>query len=132
MTRLATASKGSPVEAAAQAAQKNMETEAGVLNSRSGSQIDAAGIQSYENAGVAIGQAMGAVSQIRQVTGQKTDVTSAANQATLDLQTLRTSQFATFGACGAAVGATIAATDDAKPAGVPGSTMKVVCQGGNK
>lgn len=109
-----------------------METEAGIFNSRAGAKIDAAGIQSYENAGTAIGQTMGAVSQIRQITGQKQEVTTAADKATLDLQTLRTSQFATFGACGAAVGATIAATEEAKPAGVPGATMKVVCQGPGK
>lgn len=124
---LVTASTGQPVLPAAQAAQKAMQTEAAILNSKAGTKIDAAGIISYENAGVAIGQAMGAVSQIRQIQGQPPAVSAAADKATLDLQTLRTAQFATFGACGASVGATIDATDATKPPGIPGAQTKVLC-----
>lgn len=125
---LVTASQGQVVLPAAQAAQKAMQTEAQILNSRAGTKIDEAGIQAYEAAGVAIGQAMGAVSQIRQIQGQPPAVGSAADRATLDLQTLRTSQFATFGACGASVGATIDASDAQKAPGIPGSQTKVLCQ----
>lgn len=125
---LVNASNGQAVLPAAQAAQKAMQTEAAILNSKAGTKIDSAGITSYENAGVAIGQAMGAVSQIRQIQGQPAALNSAADKATLDLQSLRTSQFATFGACGASVGATIDASDAAKAPGIPGAQTKVLCQ----
>lgn len=125
---LVTASNGQPVLPAAQAAQKAMQAEVAILNSKAGTKIDSAGITSYENAGVAIGQAMGAVSQIRQIQGQPATVSAAADKATLDLQSLRTSQFATFGACGAAVGATIDPTDATKAPGIPGAQTKVLCQ----
>lgn len=124
---LVSTSAGSAVLPAAQAAQKAMQTEAQILNSKAGTQIDQAGITAYENAGVAIGQAMGAISQIRQIQGQSAAINSAADKATLDLQNLRTAQFATFGACGASVGATIDSSDATKQPGIPGSLTKVVC-----
>lgn len=122
------AGHGQAILPAAQAAQKAMQTESSILNSRAGTKIDQAGIQAYENSGMAIGQAMGAVSQIRQVQGQSQAVINAANKASLDLENLRTAQFATFGACGASVGATIDASDAVKPAGIPGAQTKVTCQ----
>ena len=102
-------------------------TDTSTLNMRAGSKFDTNNIKSYENTGMAIGQAMAAVSQIRQVSFQKPEILNQANKADLDLQNLRTSQFATFGACGAAVGATIDATEEAKAAGIPGAKTKVVC-----
>lgn len=124
---LVAASSGSPVSAAAQAAQTAMQTDAKILTSRAGTRIDSSGITAFENAGTAIGQSMGAIAQIRQLQNQPAGIVQAADRATLDLQNLRTAQFATFGACGASVGATIDASDAPKPPGIPGSQMKVLC-----
>ncbi|ORY85034.1 hypothetical protein BCR37DRAFT_391728 [Protomyces lactucae-debilis] len=129
VTTLASQTTGSAVDPAVQAAQRFLATTSPLIsnNIRAGTKTDASLIKTYEDAGSAVGQAMGAISQVQQVQGMKPEILQAANMASINLQNLRTAQFATFGACGAAVGATIAATDEAKPAGVPGSAMKVVC-----
>lgn len=52
-------------------------------------------------------------------------LTSAAS---LTLSDLRNAQFATFGACGPNIGATIQGPEEARGAGIPGSLIKVACR----
>ena len=52
-------------------------------------------------------------------------LTSAAS---LTLSDLRNAQFATFGACGPNIGATITGPEDPRAAGLPGSLVKVACR----
>jgi hypothetical protein len=91
---LASTTTGSAVEPAVQSAQRFLGTSSALIsnNVRVGTKADATALKSYEDAGIAIGQAMGAISQVQQIQGLKQEVTQAANTASINLQNLRTAQ----------------------------------------
>ncbi|BFZ53525.1 hypothetical protein PYCC9005_000550 [Savitreella phatthalungensis] len=151
--KLFSRTRSTPLEAIAAAAVKAMNTISPILSRSStlrvGQRFDQADVATFEDSGSAIGQAMGAIAQIDQVTAQQTgfrdgsppqllasqqpfaadrDVRTLTSAAQLTLNDLRNAQFASWGACGSVLGATMRSPDELAPPGLPGSLVKVQCR----